>query len=161
MAPELEHGTRHLQISHLSGHNSYCTWLTDTTITPVSITGRNKDQTNTEEWIAHLPKFPQSVSQSVIKVSLIQVFFVWSSRKDSYQGQVQSSVHWPAASGAGEGVSVQPLHHNEAKDWAVHGTEPLRETGETTGANEWKAERLEVDEGESTERTKSRWDNTV
>jgi len=51
-------------------------------------------------------------------------------RKDQNKRQIPSSVHGPSASGAGERVSLQSLHHDKKKSRAGDNTQSVRETGQ-------------------------------
>lgn len=53
-------------------------------------------------------------------------------RKDEDEGQVQGSVHRPSASGTGEGVPLQSLHHHSAEGGIGHEPGTLRKTSEYT-----------------------------
>jgi len=51
-------------------------------------------------------------------------------RKDQNKRQIPGSVHGPSASGAGERVSLQSLHHDKKKSRAGDNTQSVRETGQ-------------------------------
>lgn len=110
MAPELERGTRRLQISLLFDHSSQCTGFTCTIFFYVYI---------------------NEVQRSLQSSPLLNLgSYLQISREDSHKGQVQGGVHRQTAAGAGEGVSEQPLHHHAQEGGAVVGTGPLWKTGE-------------------------------
>ena len=50
---------------------------------------------------------------------------------DADEGQVQDRVQRPPATGAGEGVPLQPLYHHQEEGGAGSGVELVRETGES------------------------------
>lgn len=57
---------------------------------------------------------------------------VFRRREDADQRQVPGGLHRPPAAGAGEGVSLQQVHHHPQEGGARHGAQPVRETGALT-----------------------------
>lgn len=50
-------------------------------------------------------------------------------RKDADQRQVPRGLHRPPAAGAGEGVPLQQVYHDQEEGGARHSTQPIGETG--------------------------------
>lgn len=50
-------------------------------------------------------------------------------REDQNKRQIPGSVHGSPASGVGERISLQPLHHNKKKGRTGNNTRSIRETG--------------------------------
>lgn len=78
--------------------------------------------------------FPDLNSRSdfsvyVVNLVSVSVFYRW---KDTNQRQVPGGLHRPSAAGAGEGVSLQQIHHHQEEGGARHSAQPVRETGTPT-----------------------------
>lgn len=73
-----------------------------------------------------------AVNGSALFVYVLLIRLLWCfsfRRKDQNKRQIPGSVHGPSASGAGERVSLQSIHHDKKKGRAGDGAQSVGETG--------------------------------
>lgn len=68
----------------------------------------------------------------------VEMFVCPRRRKDTDQRQVPRGLHRPPAAGAGEGVPLQQVHHDQEEGGARHSTQSIWETGTPVHTESWR-----------------------